>query len=48
MVAAIYSDPDGRNIRGSDIREISYCRHSVHPSQVELLDGWTLPEDPQV
>jgi hypothetical protein len=48
MVAAIYSDPDGRNIRGSDAREISYCRHQVDPGQIELLDGWELSSNAQV
>lgn len=48
MVAAVYADTDRSNIAGTDFREQSYCREAVEPAQIELLDGWQLPDKADV
>ncbi len=48
MYAAAYQDFSSEGIAGTDKRETYYCRYPVAPDKIELLDGWTFPQNAQI
>lgn len=48
MIAALYRDFPKDGKLGADSRERSYCRVSVNPTSVRMLDGSTVPSPGQI